>query len=604
MLKNHPKGLLVVLFTNMGERFGFYTLLALLLLFLQAKFGLSTEIAGEYYSWFFFAMYALAFVGGILADWSEKYKQIILWGQLLMLLGYLLLVIPTASLSSTILALIFIALGNGLFKGNLQAVVGQLYDDERYRQYRDVAFMIFYMGVNIGAFFAPFIAVSVRNWWLESHGLLHDANIPSLAHQVLNGDYTHSQELLTLANKVNISGDSFGSIEQFSEQYLNIYSTGFNFAFAIALASVVISILIYLIFNKTIPNYKAEKLERKQIKATPDPTPFNSPKIIALSIFAFVGTILLFHFIPGLNYKLGFSIGLFVAFVVYMLQLSEKEEMHNMISLMLTFVVVIFFWMSFHQNGLTLTLFAKDYVAKEVSAFTGLLFNLESILSLLLLFSGVILILHNRSTIRYRMIGTALVVIFGLISYYFYSRSESSIAIAPELFQSFNPLFILIITPFVISLFQFLQKKGHQPSTPIRIGIGLIIAASGFFILFLASSQLVSPNEMAGGILENSDRISPYWLISSYFVLTIAEIFLSPLGISFVTKIAPKRFQGLMQGGWLLATAVGGKLLFTGTLLWANYSLQTTWAIFIGTLLLAALIIFAVMKRFDKLTKF
>ncbi len=604
MLKNHPKGLLVVFFTNMGERFGFYTLLAILLLFLQAKFGLSAESAGQYYSWFFFTMYALAFLGGVVADWSEKYKQIILWGQILMLVGYLLLALPSSSLPITVVALVIISLGNGFFKGNLQAVVGQLYDDEKYDKYRDVAFMIFYMGINIGAFFAPFVAVSVRNWWMTSHGFAHDANIPALAHQVLAGEYTNVSLLRELAEKVNISGKSYGSIENFAQQYLDLFSKGYNLAFTIAVAAMVISILVYLIFNKTIPNYKQEKEVRKQLKATPDPIPFNSLRVILFSVLSFIASIILFIIIPGLNYKIGISVGLFISFVVYMLQLTHKEEMRNMISLMLVFLVVIFFWMSFNQNGLTLTLFARDYIAKDVGQIGSLFFNTKSLLSIVMIIAGLAFLLHSRSTIRYRIIGMVLIFSFGLIVYYFYSRSEASNPISPELFQSFNPLFVIIITPIMIGVFQIFQKQRKQISTPIRVGIGLIIGSFAFLILFIASKNLVSPNALDGAILEDSQRLSPYWLISTYFMLTIAEIFLSPLGISFVTKVAPKRFQGLMQGGWLLATAVGNKLLCMGSLLWGKYQLTAVWSLFIIVMLTGAIIIFSLIRRFDKLSKY
>ena len=158
MLKNHPKGLLVAFFSNMGERFGFYTMMAILVLFLQAKYGLSAKNAGDIYSWFYFAIYALALVGGILADSTKKYKLVILAGIIIMFAGYIIMAVPGMSLTITIIGLMTIALGNGLFKGNLQAVVGQMYDDPKYSKLRDTAFTIFYRGINVGAFFAPFAA--------------------------------------------------------------------------------------------------------------------------------------------------------------------------------------------------------------------------------------------------------------------------------------------------------------------------------------------------------------------------------------------------------------------------------------------------------------
>ena len=141
MLKNHPKGLLVAFFSNMGERFGFYTMMAILVLFLQAKYGLTAKAAGDIYSWFYFAIYALALIGGILADSTKKYKLVILVGIVIMFAGYFIMAIPGMSLTFTIVGLGTIALGNGLFKGNLQAVVGQMYDDPKYSKLRDTAFI-------------------------------------------------------------------------------------------------------------------------------------------------------------------------------------------------------------------------------------------------------------------------------------------------------------------------------------------------------------------------------------------------------------------------------------------------------------------------------
>ena len=173
MFKNQPKGLIAAAFANMGERFGFYTMMAILVLFLQAKFGLSGKDAGLIYSVFYFSIYILAFVGGIIADKTRNYKGTILMGIIVMALGYLMVAIPSPTpvsnkilfLTITCAGLFVIAFGNGLFKGNLQALVGQMYDNEKYGKMRDSGFSLFYMFINIGAIFAPMAAVGVRNWF-------------------------------------------------------------------------------------------------------------------------------------------------------------------------------------------------------------------------------------------------------------------------------------------------------------------------------------------------------------------------------------------------------------------------------------------------------
>ncbi|NLA49534.1 MAG: peptide MFS transporter, partial [Bacteroidales bacterium] len=219
MLKNHPRGLLVAFFSNMGERFGFYTMMAILVLFLQAKYDLPAKAAGDIYSWFYFAIYALALIGGILADSTKKYKLVILAGIIVMFIGYFVMAIPGMTLTVTLIGLGTIALGNGLFKGNLQAVVGQMYDDPRYSKLRDTAFMIFYMGINIGAFFAPHAADGMRNWWLKTNGFLHDASLPSLCHQFNKGTMTDVSMFQQLADKVSINGP-ISDLSAFANDYL------------------------------------------------------------------------------------------------------------------------------------------------------------------------------------------------------------------------------------------------------------------------------------------------------------------------------------------------------------------------------------------------
>ena len=195
MLKGHPRGLIPASLANMGERFGFYTMMAILVLFLQAKFGLSGPNAGIIYGVFYFSIYILALVGGIIADKIQNYKGTILVGLLMMASGYVILAIPTTTpvsnfnliLSVTIVGLFVIAFGNGLFKGNLQALVGQMYDNEKYGPMRDSGFSLFYAFINVGAIFAPFAAVGIRNWWLGSNNFSYNASIPEQAHAYLGG---------------------------------------------------------------------------------------------------------------------------------------------------------------------------------------------------------------------------------------------------------------------------------------------------------------------------------------------------------------------------------------------------------------------------------
>lgn len=592
MLKNHPKGLLVAFFSNMGERFGFYTMMAILVLFLQAKFGLSAEKAGGIYSWFYFSIYALALVGGILADATRKYKLVILSGIVIMFAGYIIMAVPGMTLTITIIGLFTIALGNGLFKGNLQAVVGQMYDDPKYSKLRDSAFMIFYMGINVGALFAPFAATGMRNWWLKTNGFLHDGSLPSLCHQFINGTLTDTSTFQQLADKANISGH-VTDLSAFANQYLEVFSRGYNYAFGIAACTMVISLLVYIIFNKHLPN-KEKKTTEVSEKVEFKPSVLFAA-IIAMGITAFA-----LHFIKQVGWTAGFAFGLFAAFVTWIVLTAKKEEMSRIVALILVFVVVIFFWMSFHQNGLTLTLFARDYSAKNVSAFTYLFFNVLSLLAVCGSVAGLILVFRKNDGNKNRLFGGLLFIVAFVYAYFQVKNAGSMNSISPEIFQSFNPLFVVALTFPVMGFFAWLNKKGIEPSVPKKIGFGMIIAAAGFIILLVSSLNLPSPNLLKGSPVPDAERVSSYWLISIYLVLTVAELFLSPMGLSFVSKVAPSRFQGLMQGGWLLATAVGNKLLFVGTLLWDKVQLWQLWLVFIICCLTSAAFIFSILKRLEK----
>jgi len=577
--------------------------MAILVLFLQARYGLDEEAAGEIYSWFYFGIYALALVGGLLADYTKKYKTVILVGQIIMFAGYAALALPGLPLALTIAGLFTIALGNGLFKGNLQAVVGQMYDDPKYSKFRDSAFMVFYMGINVGAFFAPFAATGIRNWWLTTNGFLHDGSLPAVCHQYINGTLEDPGKLQTLADSVSLNGP-VTDLGAFAQNYLDIFARGYNYAFGIAAIAMVISLAVYLLYSKLLPNKEKPVPTSTDVKIEKKPLTGVFALLAALAVGAGI-------YFASQNRDIAFAFGLFAGFVAWIVQISTKEERPRIMALLMVFLVVIFFWMSFHQNGLTLTFFARDYTVKTVSAFTFMFFTLENILSVIAFIAGLVLVLA-KNTAKLKLFGGALLLVGGGLAYYFYSKAGVQNSISPEVFQSFNPLFIVTLTFPVMAFFLWLNKKGLEPSTPKKIGIGMIIAAVGFGVVLIASLNLVSPHELKfvdeSGVTKfnpvpDSSRVMPYWLMSSYLILTIAELFLSPMGLSFVSKVAPPRFQGLMQGGWLLATAVGNKLLVVGSFFWGKLDLSQLWLIFIVCCILSAAFIFSIIKRLEKVTQ-
>ena len=555
MLKDHPRGLFVAFFANMGERFGYYTMLAIFILYLQAKFGFDTGKAGSYYGGFLFGIYFLPLLGGILADKVWGYGRTITYGTIIMFVGYALLAIPDQGLPMLIAALAVISLGTGLFKGNLQALVGNMYDDPKYSGNRDNAFNIFYMGINVGAFFAPSAATAISNVILKGSGFFYDASIPNLAHKFLNGNLTDSSELMRLAEAQ--TDGLVTDLGSFSQSYIDTLAQSYNAGFGIAAISMVISLIIFKIFKK---HYKTADITEKQKAASAE----HKDKVITL---------------------------------------TPAQTRSRLIALGLVFFVVMFFWMAFHQNGYTMTVFARDYTQDKVSALTYMFFDLRSFLPILGSLIGLIFALRKTSSTKIRIIGMSAAIVFGLIAYYMYNSFSSEMTIFPQKFQHFNPIFIVFMTPVMVGIFSSLRKNGREPSSPRKIGIGMVLTAVGFTLLVLASRGLLSPADLDGAKAASSALVSPYWLISTYFTLTIAELFLSPIGISFVSKVAPPAFKGLAQGGWLGATALGN--LMAGLIggFWEKIELWQFFLILVIMCLLSAIFIFSIIRLLENATK-
>ena len=555
MLKDHPRGLFVAFFANMGERFGFYTMVAIFVLFLQAKYGFSAGKASQIYGGFMFFVYFLPLLGGIIADKALGYGKTISAGLVVMFIGYLLLAMPTdmgTGLGFIFAALAIIALGTGLFKGNLQALVGNLYDDPKFSSKRDVAFNIFYMGINIGAMFAPTAAERVSNWWLKTQHFTYDARIPALANDLLKNVQIDQSQYLSIAQLQN-SSVTMETLRTFSETYINALSKSYHYSFAVACVSLIISMIIFWGFRKY---YRHADFTEKQKAAS-------------------------------------------ATMKDQVVNLTLKQTKERLIALGLVFFVVIFFWMSFHQNGLTLTFFARDYTQPTVGKGMNLWFDLFGLLPIFLSVLGLYFLIRKKSQSRDRLLGGIAFVVFAILAYLRFQSYDAVNPFTPQKFQHFNPFFIVALTPIVVGIFSYLNKKGMEPPAPKKIGIGMLITAVGFVIMVFGSLSLIgySPKEIGGLVASSDHLVSPYWLITTYFTLTVAELFLSPMGISFVSKVAPPKYKGLMQGGWFAATALGNYLLSVIGALWSKIPLWSLWLVLVICCLLSAAFIFAVMGR-------
>ena len=554
MFKGQPKGLFALALANTGERFGYYTMLAIFLLFIQAKFGFSAAAATQIYSIFLAGVYFMPLLGGILAD-KIGFGKCVTIGFGVMFLGYLCLSIPTGpDIFGKILmfgALALIALGTGLFKGNLQVMVGNLYDDPKYSSKRDAAFSLFYMAINIGAMFAPTAAKAVTNFFLGKSGLSYNANVPALAHQFLDGTITPENIDKLTGIQLTMTGASGMDTATFCSTYIEKLSTAYNYGFAVACISLIVSVLIYFCCRSW---FKNADVNARQAQAAHKDEP----------------------------------------------ELSPEQTRSRITALLLVFAVVIFFWMSFHQNGATMTLFARDYTQSAVDGFLRIGFNIGSLALIAIsiyTLSGAV----QAETGKGRMISGIVTVLLWGGAYLAYSQMEQSVRIQPSDFQQFNPFFVVALTPISLAIFSALAKKGKEPSAPRKIGLGMIVAAAGFLILTVGSMGLASPKELDGNV--SPDLVSPAWLISTYLVLTFAELLLSPMGISFVSKVAPPKYKGAMMGCWFAATAVGNYLVSIPGLLWDKLPLWGVWLILISLCLLSALFIFSIMKKLENATR-
>ena len=479
MFKGQPKGLFALALANTGERFGYYTMIAVFALFLRANFGLDPGTAGLIYSSFLMLVYFLPLVGGILAD-KFGFGKMVTAGIIIMFFGYLLLSIPlgsgTMALVGMIAALLLIGFGTGLFKGNLQVMVGDLYNEPQFAAKRDAGFSLFYMAINIGALFAPTAAIKIREWAIS---LGFDGN------------------------------------------------AAYHFSFAVACVSLIVSIAIYYAFRSWFKH---------------------------------------------------------VEFLV--------------------FAVVIFFWMSFHQNGLTLTYFADEFTARSSEGIQSMAFNVWNLVAVIAIVYALFSIFDKETSGKGMYISLGVVIAAVAFLIWQYKRLEGSVEVSAPIFQHFNPFYVVALTPVSMAIFGSLAKRGKEPSAPRKIAYGMLVAAVAFGFMAFASIGLNTPafQETVRGTAQET-LVSPYWLISVYLILTFGELLLSPMGISFVSKVAPPKYKGMMMGMWFVATALGNFLVQVGGHLWGNIPLWVVWAVFLGVCVISAIFMFSMMKKLEDATR-
>lgn len=523
MFKGHPKGLIAAALSNMGERFGYYIMNAVLVLFLCSKFGLAEEKATLIYSIFYMGIYILSLVGGIIADRTQNYKGTIQTGLLIMATGYVILSIPILATSGNIgwllpltcVALFLIAFGNGLFKGNLQAIVGQMYDNFEIEEAkkgpealaiaknkRDSGFQIFYMFINVGGLIAPFVAPALRSWWLGQNGFEYNADLPALCHQFINDGAVMGADAMSkmteLFGKMQITlpaGD-FAGIQEICQNYLNVFNTGVHYSFIASVAAMLISLTIFLCTKKKFPT-PAKKAAAESVVYTAEEK-----------------------------------------------QAMAKELKQRLYAMFAVLIIAVFFWFSFHQNGTSMSLFARDFV-------------------------------HTES-------------------------------LAPEVWQAVNPFFVIVLTFPIMWFFEALTRKGKGISTPRKIAIGMGVAGCAYLFMSIFCNVHGYPSATDFRALDATTaaglKAMPWVLIVYYFGMTVAELFISPLGLSFISKVAPKNLLGLCQGLWLGATAVGNGFLWIGPALYNKFPIWKCWAVFMAVCFLSMVVMLFMVNWLERVT--
>lgn len=545
MFSKHPKGLPVLFFTEMWERFGFYLMLGIFTLYmidseLTGGMGFTRTFSAEIYGTYLALVYLTPFLGGLMADRFLGYRKSIFIGGMLMGLGYLGLTL--ASELTFYLSLLLIIIGNGFFKPNISTLVGRLYDTDQYKDYKDSGYNIFYMGINIGAFVCNFFAAFLRN------------------------------------------------------------NFGWGAAFAMAGVGMFLGVLWFFMGQKHVKDVD-------YITPTkPEDTPIS--KIVYIIFVPAIIAALIGWFLPSLLFGQPFlaeSTDAFIFACIPLLyyffsiwQKGDKEEKQRLGALYAVFLAGGVFFMILHQNGSAMTIWANDYTAREMPALVqgplGELGFAETITS------------EFQDTPMYDGHGAELrdaegnpMVKQGPHPYLdnlpkdeWPKEGETLSLVNTEIFQSANPGFVIILTPLIVALWGFLARRKKEPSTPGKIVLGVVVTSLAMLLMVVAV--------YVGG--NGAEKVSFLWIVSMYGVLTFGELCLSPMGLSLVSKLAPRRLTALMMGGWFMATAIGNKL--SGVLSGLFFTIENKAIYFLinaGAAALVALFLFLMLNWLKKVVK-
>jgi POT family proton-dependent oligopeptide transporter len=547
MWKSHPKALPYLFLSEMWERFGYYLMIGIFTLYLkdvEAGFAMTEKEASDLYGTFIALVFLTPFIGGLVADRYLGYKNSIVLGGILMGIGYFMMGIH--NITTLYIAMTFVIVGNGFFKPNISTLLGNFYSEDQYKDKKDEGYNIFYMGINVGAFICNFFGAALQillGWQYAFMAAGLGMFIGVVVFLLGTKHY---------GNKTQKKGVQEGDMPFY------------KIVLFILLPSVVFGVIGW--FLKGVAS-----------EANPNSYVFGSDSTDAF-IFACIPVI---FFYGSLYFK------------------AKPDDKRPIGALLSIFAVVILFWAVFKLNGSALTTWADRYTDREITGttqtvFNGLKFSQE------VEYKKDSVSLYDASFRLQKENG----VVKKVVDYPVYFRNvakeklpeeNSKVSLwATNLSQSINPGWVIILTPLVVAFFTFLRSRKKEPSTPTKIAFGLLISALSVLVM-------VAAVKIGGNGIE---KVSVWWLVANYGIITIGELFLSPMGLSVVSKLSPTNITSLMMGGWFLSTSIGNKLSGVLASMWDTYEDKTDffWINF-SLLMFATLLMFALLKQLNKVMK-
>lgn len=547
MWKTHPKALPYLFLSEMWERFGYYLMIGIFTLYLkdvEAGFAMTEKEASDLYGTFIALVFLTPFIGGLIADRYLGYRKSIVFGGILMGAGYFLMGVH--NITVLYIAMTLVILGNGFFKPNISTLLGNFYSKEEYKDKKDEGYNIFYMGINVGAFICNFFGAAL---------------------QIL---------------------------------------LGWQYAFMAAGVGMFVGVIVFLMGTKHYTGYDQKKGVQE------GDMPFWKIVMFILvpsAVFGVIG-----WFLGGVTTDAnpnGYIFGsdstdafifacIPVVFFYGSLYVKAKTEDKRPIGALLTiFAVVILFWAVFKLNGSALNTWADRYTDREITGNTQAVFNGLK-LSQDIEYKKDSVSLYDESFRLQKENGVVkkewnYPVYFRNVAEEKLPEENSKVTLwATNLSQSINPGWVIILTPLVVAFFTFLRSRKKEPSTPTKIAFGLLISALSVLVMVAAVNM--------GG--NGSEKVSVWWLVANYGVITIGELFLSPMGLSVVSKLSPTNITSLMMGGWFLSTSIGNKLSGVLASLWDTYDNKADffWINF-ALLMFATLLMFVLLKQLNKVMK-